>query len=117
MELNSFSQSAPYLSNPLVLVGFVLILYFGIHRALLKSKIIPPVSRTTGGQIVGRLLQYGFIIAVLVILAGFFIEGWKIYVKEHKQKGDTDKILKGIESITTGFELLQKQGGLISNPS
>lgn len=34
------STVAPYLSNPLVLAGFALFLLFGIHRMLIKSKIV-----------------------------------------------------------------------------
>ena len=66
-----FPAIAPYLSNPLVLVGFVLLLFFGIHRTLIKSKIIPPVGPQTGGKIVQLLLRYGFILALVIVVLGF----------------------------------------------
>jgi hypothetical protein len=41
-SLAAFKEIAPYLTQPLVLVGFVLLLFFGLHRSLLKAGIIPP---------------------------------------------------------------------------
>jgi hypothetical protein len=67
----SFAQIAPYLTNPLVLVGFVLLLIFGVHKALIKSNILPPVSPTASNKIVRLILHYGFAIALLVLLLGF----------------------------------------------
>lgn len=69
--LDAFGKLAPYLQHPLVLIGFVLLLVFGIHRLLIKSGIIPPVDQTTGGRIVHTLLRYGFIIALVIIVLGF----------------------------------------------
>ncbi len=68
-----FAGIVPYLTNPLSLVGYVLFLFFGIHRALIKAKIIPPVGPTTGGKIVQSLLRYGFVIALVVIVLGFLL--------------------------------------------
>lgn len=75
--LTAFGKVAPYLSHPLTLVGYVLLLFFGIHRVLIRSGIIPPLFARLGGKIVQILLRYGFIIAVLVILMGFALEFWK----------------------------------------
>jgi len=66
-----FEQVAPYLSNPLVLIGFVLSLMFSVHRALIKSGIIKPPSPATGGRIVFTILKYGLWISVLIIVLGF----------------------------------------------
>ena len=41
--LEAFSKIAPHLANPLVLVGFVLLLFFGVHRTLIRSGILRPV--------------------------------------------------------------------------
>ena len=70
-ELTSFAKVAPFLKHPLVLVGFVLLLFFAIHRALIKSGIIPPLSKQAGGKVVQMLLRYGFVIALLIIVLGF----------------------------------------------
>jgi tetratricopeptide (TPR) repeat protein len=55
----------------------VLLLVFGIHRALLRSGIIPPVSQQSGSRIVQLLLRYGFIIALVTIVLGFGLEFFK----------------------------------------
>ena len=66
-----FAAVAPYLTNPLSLVGYVLFLFFGIHRGLIKAGILPPVTQRTGGKIVQLLLKCGFILALVVIVVGF----------------------------------------------
>jgi hypothetical protein len=38
-DQGGFQKIAPYLKHPLVLVGFVLLIFFGIHRTLIKSGI------------------------------------------------------------------------------
>jgi len=80
-----FSKVTPYLTNPLSLIGFVLLLLFGIYETLIKSGILPPVSRTASSKIVRLLLNHGFIVAVLVILAGFGLEAWNSYLKAKPQ--------------------------------
>lgn len=68
----SFSKIAPYLSDPFVLVGFFIFVVFLIARILLQSKIIPQVTKTTGGQIIKLILHYGFLIGLLLIFFAFF---------------------------------------------
>jgi hypothetical protein len=70
-DLSAFVKIAPQLSNPLVLIGFVLLLVFSVHRVLIKSRIIPPVAKTAAPSIIKLILHYGFIISVLVITLGF----------------------------------------------
>jgi hypothetical protein len=83
----SFAQIAPYLTNPLVLIGFVLLLIFGVHKALIKSHILPPVSPTASNRIVRLLLHYGFVIALLLILCGFGFAAYKAYLDSRGQSG------------------------------
>ncbi|MFC1890597.1 tetratricopeptide repeat protein, partial [Thermodesulfobacteriota bacterium] len=78
-ELKGFAEIAVYLKDPLVLCGFVLMLFFGIHRALIKSGIIPPLSKRSGSKVVHSILRYGFIIALLVIFLGFALEFFQIH--------------------------------------
>ncbi len=70
-DLAGFAKIAPYLTNPLVLAGFCLLLFFGLLRAVLKSRVMPTVSQSAGGKALLSLLRYGFATAVLVILLGF----------------------------------------------
>ena len=69
--LKAFAAIVPYLTHPLALVGFVLLLVFGIHRSLIRSGVIPPVSPHVGGRLLQSLLRYGFVIALCVIVLGF----------------------------------------------
>lgn len=72
-----FTKIAPYLAHPLTLVGFVLLLSFGIHRLLVTSKIIQPLNPSEGSKVVHTLLRYGFVIALVVILLGFGLQFWQ----------------------------------------
>ena len=80
-DIESFSKTAPYLTNPLVLVGLGLFLVFGVHQALIKSGILPPVSQRASDRIVRLLIHYGFIVAVLLILLGFSLTALDRYLK------------------------------------
>jgi hypothetical protein len=86
-----FVKIAPFLTHPLVLTGFVLMLFFGLLKALLKAGIIPQLTQATGGAIVKLLLKYGFIIALTITLSGFGIEGYRTYMKN---AGDPDVVYK-----------------------
>ena len=76
-EYKFFEKIVPYLNNPFSLTGFVLFLFFGIHKILINSGIIPTLSKREGSKAIQVLLRYGFIIAIITILAGFFYEGWQ----------------------------------------
>jgi hypothetical protein len=78
-NLAAFAKIAPQLANPLVLIGFVLFLVFGIHRVLLKSRIIPTIGKNEAPRIVRLILHYGFIISILIILLGFAYAGLKYF--------------------------------------
>ncbi len=115
--MTAFSRIAPYLTHPLVLVGFVLLLFFAVHQALIKSGIIRPLSPAAGSNVVRTLLRYGFIVALVSILAGFLMQGWKLYLSTRGGTGAATSVLAEIEGVARGFEALQKQGGLIPQPS
>lgn len=77
--MQGFSEYARYLQHPLVLIGFVLLLFFGVHRALLKSGVLPRLTEQSGSKVVQVLLRYGFIIALAILLLGFSLEFLKTY--------------------------------------
>ncbi len=72
--MSEFSSFAPYLRDPLVLIGFFLFLSFLFARYLLQRGIIPPLPPTQGFRILKILLLYGFIIGLTLILLGFFFK-------------------------------------------
>lgn len=110
MNLPDFEQIAPYLTHPLVLVGFILFLVFGIHKLLIKSKIIPPLSETSGSTVVLNLLHYGFIIALVIILAGFTLEGLKTFINANGEgaiKSSVPRFDKVIGQLEEGQEFIK----------
>lgn len=72
--MGNFENIIPYLTHPLSLTGFVLLLFFGIHKTLIKSGIIPPLDQTEGNNILKLMLRYGFVIALLIVILGFALE-------------------------------------------
>lgn len=71
--IGDFAKIAPYLHDPLVLIGFFLFLAFLFARYLLKQRIIPPLPRTLGFRVLQTILLYGFIIGLLLITLGFLL--------------------------------------------
>ncbi|MGO8063911.1 hypothetical protein AB9E28_00155 [Rhizobium leguminosarum] len=66
-----FPKIAPYLQDPLVLMGFALFLFFGFVRLLIKSGTIPPLNQQGGFRVLTQILRYGFVLAIAIILLGF----------------------------------------------
>jgi hypothetical protein len=67
----NFERIAPYLQDPLVLVGFIFFVASLTGRQLLRSGIIQPLPPRPGFRILRLLLSYGFVLALVVILLGF----------------------------------------------
>ena len=67
----NFEKIAPYLNDPLVLIGFVLFLVFSFCRYLVKYRVIPELPSKLGFVILKQILLYGFLIGLLVIGLGF----------------------------------------------
>jgi hypothetical protein len=76
-QLQDFSKIAPYLGNPLVLIGFTLFLCLGVYKRLLKSGVLPQVSKAASAKIMLWVVNYTFIIAFLLVLFGFGFVAWK----------------------------------------
>jgi hypothetical protein len=78
-DIAQFSRIVPYLGNPFVLVGFCLLLFFGVHRALLKAGVLVPLSQSQSSAIVRQILNHGFSVAILVIVFGFAFGVYRAY--------------------------------------
>jgi hypothetical protein len=68
-----------YATHPLVLVGFVLLLMFGLHRLLVRSGLLPPVQPHESSGIIKQILRYGFVIALSIMVLGFGLAGLIVY--------------------------------------
>lgn len=120
-----FEKIAPYLQDPLVLMGFVLMLFFGLARVVVKSGLIPVLTRNSGYLILSRLLLFGFILAALIIALGFGLKYREISRSEQQsllkslkvELADNlktvDELRKNIESINGNTKLIAK---ILRNP-
>lgn len=70
--LQPFKDVAPFLQHPLVLIGFAILLFFGILTVLLKTGILPQLSKKAAAELTKRAVNFGFVIALLVIALGFW---------------------------------------------
>jgi hypothetical protein len=70
-EITGFSKVAPYLVNPLVLIGFCLFLVFGTHWVLLKAGLLTPLSPRQSSGVIRMILRYGFWVAIIILVLGF----------------------------------------------
>ena len=93
MNLAGFEKIAPYLSSPLVLAGFVLMLAYGIHWQLMKSGLLRPVTRKDSGLIIRLFLRYGFWLALVLLLAGFGLQFSSIGLSAWNSYMDKEKIV------------------------
>ncbi|MGR0480550.1 MAG: tetratricopeptide repeat protein [Candidatus Electronema sp. V4] len=80
MDISSFEKIAPHLANPLVLVGFVLLLAYGIHWQLMKSGLLSKVDKKDSGIIIRLFLRYGFWLALTLLLAGVGLSAWNSWI-------------------------------------
>lgn len=86
-----FSKIAPFLTHPLVLIGFILFLLFSLFKTLVKARIIPEVSKDAGAGIVHVILNYGFIIALAIVLLGFLLQGLQSLYTHKENQGTAIK--------------------------
>jgi hypothetical protein len=81
-----FAKIAPFLTNPLVLIGFSLFIFAGLIKQLIQAKIIPELTKDGGAGIVRLFLDHSFVIVLAIVLLGFLHEGLKSYYDyRHKQ--------------------------------
>jgi hypothetical protein len=62
-----FSKIAPYLKNPLVLIGFILFL---LVQLLSRPKVLNQLSKKQSADILRLLLVFGFLISIGLLLFG-----------------------------------------------
>ena len=92
MDTFSFDGIAPYLKDPLVLVGFTLLLFFGFARAVIRSKLLTPITGANSYRVLQTVLLYGFLLGLLVIALGF---GLKYREMSEAEQKNAIELLKG----------------------
>ncbi|MCI5126014.1 MAG: tetratricopeptide repeat protein [Candidatus Electrothrix sp. AR5] len=91
MNIAGFEKVAQYLTHPLVLVGFVLMLAYGVHTQLMKSGLLAQATKKDSALIIRLFLRYGFWLALVLLLAGFGLQfsgiglsAWNSYMDKEK---------------------------------
>ena len=113
-EINSFSQIAPYLEDPLVLIGFFIFLVFLFLRVLVKKGIIPTLTQGDGFSFLKLLLLYGFIFGIVLVVLGFALKHREMTKKEqynlvNQLDTELEKNLKTLNELKLNTEnLLEK---------
>jgi len=78
-----FEKIAKYLAaSPLVVVGFVLMLVFGISSKLIDSGLIPPSPPGSSFEIITLMLRYSFQLGLCVTVLGFALTAWSKYIEK-----------------------------------
>ncbi len=83
-----FDKIAPYLKDPLVLIGFFLFLGFLFCRSIIKQGIIPRLPATLGFRILRTILLYGFILGLLLSALGFALKYREIQADERAKAAE-----------------------------
>lgn len=104
LETLSFEKIAPYLGDPLVLVGFALLLFFGLARALLKGRLLTPINGAKSYRVLQTILLYGFVLGILVVALGFGLKYRELSVAEQRNavallKGEFNANVNAVESM------------------
>ena len=79
--MSVFENIAPYLTHPLVLVGFSLVVLTGVLKAVLSTGsngLFPQLPREDAASIISRLIRYVFILALLMIIGGYATQAFDI---------------------------------------
>lgn len=82
MSEKVFVTIVPYLSNPFVLIGLAVFLFFGLQHALIKSGLIKPLSKRASSNIAQLLIKYAFILSLLTVIFGFILT----YIKTNESR-------------------------------
>lgn len=113
--MQEFAKAAPYLQDPLVLVGFFLLFFFSLLRAIVKQGIFPQLNQRGATSILKMMLSYGFIVGVLIVLLGFGLKYKGI--SEEEQRRAVSLILSELQENMYVIEELEKNTTTLSNTS
>jgi protein O-GlcNAc transferase len=99
-SLSEFGKVAEFIKHPLVLVGFVVMLVFSIHKLILKAKLLKELNQQQSSFVVVLLLRYGFWLGVLIMLLGFGLQFYQTYADKEIKKAANYNIEKIVANLT-----------------
>ena len=100
------SAALPYLQQPLVLVGFVLLLFFGLAKVVARSRVLTPITGAKSYRVLQSLLAYGFVLAVAVIALGFGLKYREL--SQAEQQNAVGLLSRELEGNLATVESLRK---------
>ena len=106
MESLGFEKVAPYLKDPLVLVGFVLLLFFALARALIRSRLLTPIPGAKSYRLLQTVLAYGFVLGIVVVLLGFGLKYREL--SEAEQRGAVDLLRREFNANVAVVESMRR---------
>ncbi len=80
----NFEKIAPFLKDPLILIGFFLFIGFIFIRTLVTTRTIPVLQQGQGYSILKIILLYGFIFGLLLVALGFGLKYKEMSEREQK---------------------------------
>ena len=96
----------PYLAHPLVLIGFVLLLFFAIARTVIRSRVLTPITGAKSYRILQSILLYGFVLSIAVVILGFGLKYRDLSKSE--QQNALDLIRREFDGNLASVEALRK---------
>ena len=69
-ELTKVTGILQRVKTPLTLAGLALLIFYGVLSKILDLKIFSPLQEGNTAQLVGRILFYTFIIALVCVVLG-----------------------------------------------
>lgn len=95
----NLSPWIPYLKEPLVLIGFALMLLFGVIERLVTKGTLR-IPKKSVERLLQKCLFYAFLLGIVVIISGFVLAFKKSHENNHKVIRST-QITTGDQSPAT----------------
>ncbi|UDY85045.1 hypothetical protein [Vibrio diabolicus] len=110
-----FDKIAPYLQDPLVLIGFVVFVFLSFCRYLVKNGVFPQLEQQGALLVLKLILSYGFIFGLLIISLGFGLKYKEL--SEAEQRRAIALILNELEENKYVVSELEKNTKTLANTS
>jgi hypothetical protein len=109
------------LVNPLVLIGFCCFLVYGVHWTLLKTGLLKPVKPEDSPEIVRILLNYGFWLAIVIVVLGFAYAFMQFSQRANRDSGSQSQVPRqvrpcGSNVAGTGNPCAETEVGSVPKP-
>lgn len=103
---------ASFLNHLLTLIGLVLLGVFSLLKLILKSGLLSKVTGKETVPILHKLLNFGFVLALSAVVAGFGVEAWRIHKQidqiQQAKKAVIGEILSNISSLDERLGFFQQ---------